>query len=194
MARSAGPEGRPPASVDLAVVITHPHPSYGGTMDVPVVQAMFERAVNAGCVAVMFNFRGAGGSTGRHDHGDAEQRDVAAAIDAAVALAPGAPVLLAGYSFGAGVALQVTDERVLGWFMIAPQARPDMAAGSDPRMKRFVVPEHDQYCSPDDALAAVVGWAATEIIELTMADHFLAGAAARAADHLTAMIAEVTAS
>ena len=162
-------------------------------MDVPVVQAMFERAVTAGCAAIMFNFRGAGGSTGRHDSGVGERLDLAAAIDAVVAAAPGAPVLLAGYSFGAGVALHLVDVRLVGWFMIAPQVEPGMPAAHDPRPKRFVVPEHDQFCSPEQARSAVEGWANTEIIELAMADHFLAGSADRAADGLSAMIDHLTA-
>lgn len=179
-------------TVPLAVVITHPHPSFGGTMDVPVVQALFERAVNCGCVAVAFNFRGAGGSSGRHDDGVAERLDVAAAIEAAVTMTPGAAVLLAGYSFGAGVALHVTDPRVIGWFMVAPQVQPDMPAGVDDRPKRFVVPVHDQFCSPDRARIATSEWAHTDIVELPMADHFLAGAAARAAEHLSTFISELS--
>ncbi|MEM7287106.1 MAG: alpha/beta hydrolase, partial [Actinomycetota bacterium] len=88
----------------LGVVITHPHPTYGGSMHTPVPAALFQRAQELGLTALRFNFRGVGASSGTHDEGRAERRDVEAAV-AHVASLTEAPLLLTGWSFGADVSL-----------------------------------------------------------------------------------------
>ncbi len=87
---------------DRAVVITHPHPSYGGTMHNPVVETIQMVYQQNGYATLRFNFRGVGGSQGRYDNGVGEQEDVRAAI-AAVQAKGAAAVDLAGYSFGAWI-------------------------------------------------------------------------------------------
>src|SRR5207244_7576920 len=69
-----------PTSPMGGVVICHPHPLYGGDMNNPVVTLAAEEAAAAGLCALRFNFRGVGRSSGSHDNGDAEQRDVEAAV------------------------------------------------------------------------------------------------------------------
>lgn len=81
------------------VVVLHPHPQYGGSMHNNVVEALLRGAVAAGWAGLRFNFRGVGGSTGRHDHGKGEQDDVLAAASWLAGRAEG-PLVLAGYSFG----------------------------------------------------------------------------------------------
>jgi alpha/beta superfamily hydrolase len=84
------------------VVITHPHPLYGGTMRNPVVKAIQVAYQLNGYATLRFDFRGVGGSQGRFDDGIGEQDDVRAAI--ASLQAKGADTVdLAGYSFGAWV-------------------------------------------------------------------------------------------
>lgn len=84
------------------VVITHPHPLYGGDMDNPVVIAVRRAYLRRGFSTLRFNFRGVGVSEGRYDNGDGERRDVAAAL--AFLAGRGATAIdLAGYSFGAWV-------------------------------------------------------------------------------------------
>ena len=73
------------------------------------------RALNdAGLVALRINFRGVGGSTGTHDHARGEQTDARVALDYLAEKYPNLSVLLAGFSFGARVGLEVgvRDERV----------------------------------------------------------------------------------
>jgi alpha/beta superfamily hydrolase len=85
-----------------AVVITHPHPLYGGNMDNHVVAAV-ERAFLVKSFSVLrFNFRGTCGSTGRFDEGRLEMADVRAAVKW-VRKEKTDRVTLAGYSFGARV-------------------------------------------------------------------------------------------
>jgi alpha/beta superfamily hydrolase len=84
------------------VVITHPHPLYGGTMRNPVVKAIQVAYQLNGYATLRFDFRGVGGSQGSFDDGIGEQDDVRAAI--ASLQAKGVDTVdLAGYSFGAWV-------------------------------------------------------------------------------------------
>ena len=90
-----------------AVVICHPHPLYGGTMDNRIVYRAGKAVVESGFAALRFNFRGAGNSTGQFDQGIGEKDDVAAALDWLGKQYPDAPLFLIGYSFGAWVGLPV---------------------------------------------------------------------------------------
>src|SRR5579875_1176116 len=89
------------------LVVCHPHPLYGGSMDNNVVDALCDAALQEGLAALRFNFRGVGRSTGSYDNGEGEQEDVLAAVQAAGDRLSGAAIGLAGYSFGASVAARV---------------------------------------------------------------------------------------
>ncbi|MBE7367102.1 alpha/beta hydrolase [Ramlibacter pallidus] len=88
------------------VVIAHPHPLFGGTMDNKVVQTLARAFVQCGWTAVRFNFRGVGSSAGSYDEGRGETQDLLALVQA---LAPQGPIALAGFSFGAFVASQAVQ-------------------------------------------------------------------------------------
>lgn len=90
------------------VVIAHPHPLFGGTMHNKVVQTLARAFVQCGWHAVRFNFRGVGASAGVHDGGRGETDDMLAVVNQAVA--PGMPLALAGFSFGAFVAARALAE------------------------------------------------------------------------------------
>jgi len=87
---------------------------FGGTLHNKVVyQAAKALDAQAG-VVLRFNFRGAGLSEGKHDRGQGEQGDVAAALDFLAAEFPELTLVLAGFSFGCWVGLRVgcKDARV----------------------------------------------------------------------------------
>lgn len=89
-----------------AVVITHPHPLYGGDLDNPVVATLTVAYQQQGYSTLRFNFRGVGASGGHYAEGQGEQEDVRAA--AAYLAGLGKTVTdLAGYSFGAWVNLHL---------------------------------------------------------------------------------------
>ena len=84
------------------MVISHPHPLYGGDLDNPVVEALASVYRQLGYTTLRFNFRGVGASDGVYDDGRGEQDDLRAAAAYLVGL--GKTVSdLAGYSFGAWV-------------------------------------------------------------------------------------------
>ncbi|MBW1818152.1 MAG: alpha/beta hydrolase [Deltaproteobacteria bacterium] len=91
-----------PAPGARAVVVTHPHPLYGGSMVNNVVEDVVRAYKAAGYATLRFNFRGVGRSGGTYGEGIGEQDDVSAAL--AYLASMGKPSIdLAGYSFGAWV-------------------------------------------------------------------------------------------
>jgi uncharacterized protein len=116
----AGPAGRletqlsAPREAGRGIcVVCHPHPLYGGAMSNKVVYALASSALKAGFVTARFNFRGVGRSEGGYDQARGETDDVLAVVAWLRQRLPQAPLLLAGFSFGAYVSLKA-----------AAQARP----------------------------------------------------------------------
>lgn len=103
----------PKATPCPGVVVAHPHPQYGGEMRNNVVHALCRAARDVGAAALRFNFRGVGASEGAFDNGVGEQSDVAGALEYLRGLPEidGSRVALAGYSFGAAVALRAASGR-----------------------------------------------------------------------------------
>jgi alpha/beta superfamily hydrolase len=97
-----------------AAVVLHPHPQLGGTMNHHVPYRLARALRDAGITALRFNFRGVGRSTGSYDDGRGEQDDARTALDFLAARAPGVPLWIAGFSFGAwvGLSVAVSDPRV----------------------------------------------------------------------------------
>ena len=108
------------APVAIAIV-AHPHPLFGGTMDNKVATTLARALFDAGAATYRFNFRGIGKSEGAHDDGRGETADLLTVVAHASAAHPGAPIWLAGFSFGAAVTLaaseQVTCEEMI---LVAP--------------------------------------------------------------------------
>lgn len=120
------------------VIIAHPHPLMEGTMHNKVVHSLaryFRSAFNNHHAAVRFNFRGVGGSEGAYDHAVGEVADLLAVYDGLVERGFLVPNLassetcqcwIAGFSFGAYVALKASAELVArgtppaGALLVAP--------------------------------------------------------------------------
>ena len=91
-------------------VICHPHPLYGGAMSNKVVYTLASTASRAGLVTLRFNFRGVGKSAGLHDDGVGETDDtVWLATELRKLLPADAPLVMAGFSFGAFVSLKAAS-------------------------------------------------------------------------------------
>lgn len=88
-------------------LVCHPHPQHGGSKDNKVVTMLARAANEMSLDAVRFNFRGVGASAGEYDGGRGELEDARtvcrwARVESDLPLA-----LLAGFSFGAAVALRL---------------------------------------------------------------------------------------
>ena len=90
------------------VVVTHPHPLYGGDMNNNVVESVVRAYGEKGYSTLRFNFRGVGRSEGGYDEGSGEQEDVRAAVAFFGGLGK-TSIDLAGYSFGAWVNAQCIE-------------------------------------------------------------------------------------
>lgn len=88
------------------------------------------------------------------------------------------PLVVAGWSFGADMALSVLDGRVAGWLAIAPPLRfgdAGAGAGADPRPKHVVLGGRDELVPPGPARQRVAGWRETTVEEVPGASHFFVG-------------------
>jgi alpha/beta superfamily hydrolase len=197
----AGPAGRLEALLNegaadapYAALVCHPHPLGGGSMHNKVVyhamKAMNDMAWGLGWPVLRFNFRGTGLSQGMHD-GEAEAGDVLAALGW-LENEYGHPVVVAGFSFGAAIALKAccgqdhipsktrSDVRAL-----VALGLPTNAEGRDyhypflshcPIPKLFLSGDQDQF-APYARWAQIACSAAEprKLVSLPGADHFFTG-------------------
>ncbi|MGV0983235.1 MAG: alpha/beta hydrolase [Limnohabitans sp.] len=161
------------------VVIAHPHPLFGGTMQNKVVQTLARAFVQCGWQAVRFNFRGVGASAGTYDEGRGESADMLSVIEQ---VAPDGPLALAGFSFGAFVTSHVVQA-------VSVQRSVDKLVLVGTAASRFkvapVVPEmHERtlviHGEQDDtvALSSVMDWARPQTLPVTVipgVEHFFHG-------------------
>jgi alpha/beta superfamily hydrolase len=183
----AGPAGRLECAIDRpvaapggVVVVCHPHPQFGGSLDNKVVQTVSRAFLQVGWASVRFNFRGVGGSEGAWDEGRGEVDDARAVVAASRAMAPfaGRPLALAGFSFGGFVAATVAaaladSEKVRRLVLVAPstekQALPAVPADT------LVIHGDDDDVVP---LAATLAWArphALPVVVYPGVGHFFHG-------------------
>jgi uncharacterized protein len=139
-----------------------------------------------GFATLRFNFRGVGRSTGTHDEGRAETRDVDAALaHLRQVLGSGIPLTLAGYSFGAVVAARVAGASTVsgdlaGLALIAPPLgltgeEPFVGVAGFPGSLLVVAGSQDEYCPPPllDTLTQRLPGAVVKVVD--GANHFFFG-------------------
>ncbi len=177
---------------DKGVVITHPHPLYGGNMYNNVVESLVRIYQLAGYTTLRFNFRSVGSSEGEYDNGIGEQEDVKAALR--YLTQRGKKVLdLTGYSFGSWVnALAISKvDTVDRMVMISPPvAFMDFnSVGLTPQIQLVVAGSQDQIAPPKLIENMLPTWnprAHLEIID--GADHFYLGYTGKLESVLTAYL------
>ena len=140
----------------LGAVVLHPHPLYGGDMRNHVVSGICDAVSARGGTALRFNFRGADGSEGRYDDGRGEASDARAALREVRALVPGAPVVMAGYSFGAMVASSIAaTEEIAGLVLISPPVAHGSLAPLPEGLPVLIVTGERDAISPSEAVRAM---------------------------------------
>ena len=162
------------------VVIAHPHPLFGGTMQNKVVQTLAKAFVQNGWRAIRFNFRGVGESEGAYDEGRGEVDDLMSVIDATCKMLQ--PMALAGFSFGAYVTSQALAR-------LSPSHKLEKLVFVGAAVSRFQVASvpsdlHDKtlvlHGEVDDTvpLASVLDWARPQSLPVTVipgVEHFFHG-------------------
>jgi len=175
----AGPAGCIECALDVpegglrrgVALVAHPHPLFGGTLDNKVTQTLARAFVELGYAALRPNYRGAGGSEGKHDEGRGEVDDLAAVLEWARAQFGEQPQVLAGFSFGAALQAQ-----------LAQRIKPERVVLVGVAVNRFeappVPPDTLVIHGEEDLtvpLSAVLAWARPQelpVILVPGADHF----------------------
>lgn len=188
--RLATPES-PAAGI---AVVCHPHPQYGGSMSSGPIPAIWRALAAAGRATLRFNFRGVGRSEGAYDRGAGEVRDAAGAVAFMAERFGSSPAAIAGWSFGAIVALHaaLADRAVDTYVALAPPVRmgSELDISHDPTVDELaawhgralgICGTEDPFCTPK----ALDAWAeqlpGMEVVVLEGEDHFFSGAHERVA-------------
>jgi uncharacterized protein len=163
-------------SLEKGVIVTHPHPLYGGDMSNIVVELIISVFRNKGFSTLRFNFRGVGESQGNYSNGIGEARDVCAAAEYLKSKKI-RQVILAGYSFGAWVNTTVNCDNVE--FEKIIMVSPPVAFMDFKPLKPIdnlslvITGSHDEFAPPEQIKNVLPVWnpvADFEIID--GADHF----------------------
>jgi alpha/beta superfamily hydrolase len=170
----------PAAEARLAAIVCHPHPLFGGTMHSKVVYQTAKTLHRRGVPVLRFNFRGAGLSEGVHDRGVGEREDIHAGLDYLAEQFPGLPILLAGFSFGSWVGLQVGAEDGRVTDLIGLGIPVDSSnlnyLQTCPKPKLFVQGANDQFGSRTNVEALFRTLPEPkELVFVENADHFFTG-------------------
>jgi alpha/beta superfamily hydrolase len=170
----AGPAGRIECAVDGPesvasgiALIAHPHPLYGGSLDNKVVQTLARAFIELGYEAWRPNFRGVGETEGVHDEGRGELEDLAAIV---AHLKP-ARLVLAGFSFGAGLQVQLASRVKAEKLVVVGVAVTRFQLPAAPRGTLVIHGELDETVP----LSAVLDWARPQelpVVVVPGAEHF----------------------
>ena len=169
------------------LVCLHPLPTMGGMMDSHLLRkASFRLPALAGLAVLRFNTRGTsseqGTSEGTFGDGEGERYDVAAAVRYAVDAGLPARWLL-GWSFGTELALKwgLEDPAAIeGAILLSPALRRAGDADLDRwaasgKPLTVLVPELDDYLSPDEARRRFARVPSADVIVVDRAKHLWVG-------------------
>jgi alpha/beta superfamily hydrolase len=161
------------------VVVSHPHPLYGGDMHNNVVKALTEAYFERGYTTCRFNFRGVGSSGGRHDYGKGEQEDVLAAVEF-VSSTGAQHVDIVGYSFGSWVNALCLKNLLLVQRMVMispPVGMMDFSfLGYSPKIKMVITGSSDHIAPSGLIREMLPKWnKEAELKVIDGADHFYWG-------------------
>jgi alpha/beta superfamily hydrolase len=152
------PGGEPGGEPIASVLLCHPHPPSGGTMNTHAVFRAMRALRGLGCEVLRFNFRGVGKSAGHWDDGRGELDDGRAALAWLRDRSPERPMISGGFSFGSWVGMtigvEVGVEGLLG--LGVPFASYDLSrVDRSPLPKAFVLGDHDEFTAVPAIEAAV---------------------------------------
>jgi uncharacterized protein len=186
LSKAASPRG---------VVISHPHPVYGGSMHNLVVVTIQRVFAEFGFTTLRFNFRGVGNSQGHYDRGIGEQTDVRQALAYLTNLEI-RDLYLAGYSFGAWVNAQVgcLTDTLAGMVMVSPPAAFMAFDSPSPlRCLRLILTGgRDEFAPADRIRPLHAQWNPAARFEvIPEADHFYSGCQTQLAESLSRWLGDL---
>ncbi|MBU0992792.1 MAG: hypothetical protein KJ737_09900 [Proteobacteria bacterium] len=162
------------------IVITHPHPHYGGDMHNAIVDLIKKVGRYYDYTTLRFNFRGTGRSEGHFDDGSGEQSDILNAV-AFLQHMGIKQVDLAGYSFGAWVISECFRDKIPPVDRVMMVSPPidflEFHEGVHiPGLNLVVSGDEDTFAIDKDIRAYASSWNKDVHIQIISgADHFYSG-------------------
>ena len=197
-----GEIARPIEKSTGSILALHPLPTAGGMMDSHVFKKAANRLPAMGGINVIrFNTRGttseAGTSTGQFDNAVSERFDVEAMINYCCDELKVENLWVVGWSFGTDLALKFArDRRVKGLILLSPPLRYSAEEdlqwwNNDGRPVIALVPEHDEFLKPAEAIKRFAPLKQISIIAVEDAKHLWVGEPAvyRVLSEITQVIA-----
>lgn len=197
-----GPAGRLQAILELPAeqepvgnaVVCHPHPQHGGTMHNKVAHTLARAFVRSGYAALRFNFRGTEQSDGDYDDGDGELDDALAAIAWMRSRDATSPFWIAGFSFGAAIAVKAAVATAVDGLVSVAPAVGRFASGLDsqPRCPWLVVQgDQDELVDVEETVEWVNGLEpGPELLIFPNGEHFFHGRLVELREAVTEFIAD----
>src|SRR5210317_1670328 len=182
-----GPAGKLESILDVprdteiagSAVVCHPHPQHGGTMHNKVAHTLARAFVRSGFETLRFNFRGTEESEGRFDNGVGELDDALTALHWLSDRHPDLPIWLAGFSFGAAMAVKAAAaEPVDGLVAVAPAiSRFARGLETQPTCPWLIVQgDEDELVDVEETVAWVDSLApGPELLIVPQGEHFFHG-------------------
>jgi alpha/beta superfamily hydrolase len=182
-----GPVGRLEAILECptadqthgCAVVCHPHPQHGGTMHNKVVHTLARAFVRSGFVSLRFNFRGTEQSEGVYDEGNGELDDALAVVATMREKYPDMTHWLAGFSFGAAIAVKAAVATDIDGLVSVAPAISRFASGleSQPNCPWLIVQgDQDELVDIEETVAWVDGLLpGPELLVIADGEHFFHG-------------------
>lgn len=196
-----GPAGRLEAILDRprqgaiegCAVVCHPHPQHGGTMHNKVAHTLARAFVRSDFEVLRFNFRGTENSDGSFDNGIGELYDALTALHWLSDRHPDLPIWLAGFSFGAAIAVKAAAaEHIDGLISVAPAiSRFASGLNTQPQCPWLVIQgDEDELVDIDETVA----WfnslePGPELLVMPGAEHFFHGRLTELREAVTEFVA-----
>lgn len=182
-----GPAGRleglfeQPATgaVTGAAVVCHPHPVHGGTLQNKVTHTLARAFLACGFATLRFNFRGVGKSEGEFDEGAGELDDALAATRWIRDRHRVPPLWIAGFSFGAAIAVKTAGRISADGLVSVAPAITRVAGDSVPQPScpwLVIQGEDDELVDPQETIAWINGLdPGPELLMFPETGHFFHG-------------------
>lgn len=172
-----------PEEPRAGLVLCHPHPKMGGTMNAPLLETVTERMTGEGWSVLRFNFRGIGKSQGMPTTGIDEVQDSKGGIALMRKRYANLPLAIAGWSFGAAVAIRTAaeDDSLVACVAIAPavKEKPGVTAGLPPPEEidlgvplLVIAAANDELVETEDCKTWVADIPHAEVAVVQGANHF----------------------
>ncbi len=165
------------------IILSHPHPVYGGTMTNKVIDQIYRRSVERDWSVLRYNMRGFGKSTGSFDEGVGEEKDLHELVEWVLKKPNVSPdrLWLIGYSFGSWLTAKVASKLHKTCVLIAPPVSlyPFPVLDSD-QTKIIFSAQNDELIPFESVMSYAASISEPKLhIPIQEADHYFIGTTAQ---------------